>query len=249
MRIASRVRRLARRGDRNPLTADSRLLPFKTRALDVAIEAVGARSFADLGAVWAVEAGYTFYGLRNPHITRACIVDETITPSVRERAAGDHRVKLVEGTFGDPVVLRDIGFVDVLLAYDILLHQVRPDWDDFLRTYAPLTRCFAIANPQWTAQPEGVVRLIDLGRDRYLANVPPMALHDHLFDRLDEINEERHRPWRDVHDVWQWGITDAALRDVMTKLDFHLVHEGTGPRWRELPNFTDRVAVFSRNRG
>ena len=53
------------------------------------------------------------------------------------------------------------------------------------------------------------VRLIELGEAEYLASIPGGdaahgTIYDGLFDRLDQVNEQRGRPWRDVHDIWQW---------------------------------------------
>ena len=117
------------------------LHPIKKRAIECGFEACHTRSFADLGGVWAVDGGYTFFAL--------------------ERFA---------------------------------------------------------------------------------------ELHDGLFNRLDEINPERGRPWRDVHDVWQWGLTDAVLEGTLERLGFGLAHyEDAGP-WQGLARFRNRSFVFVRER-
>ena len=55
------------------------------------------------------------------------------------------------------------------------------------------------------------------------------------------------RPWRDVHDIWQWGITDRDLIARMAELGFGLrLFENTGP-WRELERFHDGAFVFDRH--
>jgi hypothetical protein len=121
---------------------------------------------------------------------------------------------------------------------------VAPDWDQILELYAPRTRAFVIVNPQWT-EGDAAVRLLDLGREQYLASVPPMGeLHDGLFDRLDQINPERGRPWRDVHDVWQWGITDAALERTMDGLGFTRAHYQDAGPWQGLERFANRAFVY-----
>lgn len=231
---------------RRTMPPEPQLMPLKRHAIDAALEAVEVESIADLGAVWAVEAGYTFYALNGHLIQRAYIVDETIPQSVRTRASADPRVQVITGKLGDPAVAERLHGIDLILMFDILLHQVRPDWDEMLRMYAGSTTAVAIVNPQWTGSDNAAMRLIDLGREDYERNVPDMPLHRTLFDRLDDTNPERGRTWRDVHDVWQWGITDTALHRVMRELGFSIVHEESGNRWQALPNFVDRAFVFVR---
>ena len=237
--LASRLLARARRG-----APDDGLHPIKKRAIDHGFDAVGARSFADLGGVWAVDGGYSFYALERHAPERAVLVDEHHTDAVHERAAEHPALELVEANFGAPETAEHVGQVDAVLLFDVLLHQVAPDWDQILELYAPRTRAFVLVNPQWT-DGDGAVRLLDLGREEYLASVPPMGdLHDGLFDRLDEINPQRGRPWRDVHDVWQWGITDQALERTMAGLGFTCAYrEDAGP-WQGLDRFANRAFVF-----
>ena len=241
--LISRVR--TRAGARSRL--DQRLLPLKRRAVDIALDASDATTIADLGAVWRVDAGYTFYALARRSIQRAYIVDETIPERVRTRADADPRIHTVCGMLGDPMVAAQVQHVDALFVFDVLLHQVRPDWDEVLRMYATSARAVAIVNPQWTGSATTAVRLTDLGREEYERNVPDLPLHRRLFDRLDDENAERGRSWRDVHDVWQWGIPDATLRVLMQELGFSAIHEETGRRWADLPNFADHAFVFARS--
>jgi hypothetical protein len=97
---------------------------------------------------------------------------------------------------------------------------------------------------------EETVRLIDLGREAYLAAVPPDPIHDALFDRLDEPHPARGgRRWRDVHDVWQWGITDADLIARAAALGFEVAaHVDNGP-WRGLERFHEVGFAFARRGG
>jgi hypothetical protein len=72
------------------------------------------------------------------------------------------------------------------------------------------------------------------------------SVYDGLFERLDETNEQRGRPWRDVHDIWQWGITDRDLIARIAELGFGLrLFENTGP-WRGLERFHESAFVFDR---
>jgi hypothetical protein len=90
------------------------------------------------------------------------------------------------------------------------------------------------------------VRLLDLGADAYLASVPDVPIHHEALAHLDEPNERRGRPWRDVHDIWQWGITDAALRAKLGELGFVVAHHESPGRWRGLEKFDDAAYVFVR---
>ena len=233
------------RRHRAPRDDAAPLAPLKLRALDVAADRLNARTFADLGAVWAVQAGYAFALAARPGTENVAVVDDDITPEVRRRAASRPNITLIEGNFGDPAVADQIGDTDATVMFDVLLHQVAPDWDAVLAMYAPRTRCFVLAGPWYTAA-RRTVRLLDLGEAEYVASVPVQEINDGLFDRLDETHPRRDRPWRDVHDIWQWGITDDDLRARMDELGFALAHfEDAGP-WRDLTRFNDRAYVFAR---
>ena len=225
--------------------APSGLNPLKLDAIDRACALVGAESVADLGGVWAVDGGYAFHAAGRPGIRRVALVDEDFTPTLTGRAAGDGVVELVGGNFGDPEIAGRVGAVDVVLLFDVLLHQVRPDWDDILALYAARTRCFVIVQPTYAGDGPAI-RLLDLGVDGYLASVPDVPIHHEALARLDEPNERRGRPWRDVHDIWQWGITDAALRDKLGELGFALAHHESPGAWQGLARFDEVAYVFVR---
>jgi hypothetical protein len=232
------LRRLRRSG------VDPRLRKQKLRAIDIALRRVEASTLADLGAVWAVDAGYSFYALDEHHLERVVICDEQFSGPVIERQRQDPRVELVRGNFGSAEVADRIGAVDMILMFDVLLHQVDPDWDAILALYASRTACMVLSGPWWNG--DETVRLLDLGYEKYLRTVPLPDFHRSIMDKLDELNPERGRPWRDVHDIWQWGITDADLRATMHALGFELGHyEGAG-RWRGSPRFDEGSYVFLR---
>ncbi len=227
-------------------TAHPPLVPLKLRTVDAAFALPEVSSVADLGGVWAVDAGYSFYALERHAPDRAVLVDDDITPVVRRRAAAFPHLQLLEQNFGLPRTPGDVGPVGVVLLFDVLLHQVDPDWDEILRRYAPQAQALAIVNPMYDVAPQ-TVRLLDLGEEHYRRAVPPQDNLDGLFSRLDELNPQRGRRWRDVHDVWQWGITDADLRATMTGLGFSAVHAEQLGRWRGLPDFADCAYVFRRD--
>lgn len=226
---------------------DERLGALKLRAIDVAFERFDCSTLADLGGVWAVDGGYALYAADRHGATRVTICDEDFTEALLARSHRDPRLRLVRGNFAIPRVAEEIGQADAILLFDVLLHQVAPDWNEVLALYAHKARCLVLAGPWWTG-PQ-TVRLLELGREEYLANVPVPDFHASILDRLDEVNERRGRLWRDSHDIWQWGITDEALRSTLSQLGFRLAyHENLGP-WRGLPRFHDCSYVFVRDDG
>lgn len=226
---------------------DPRLGELKLRAIDAACQRARVRTLADLGAVWAVDAGYSLYAHDRHRLERTVICDDRFTEPVLERARDDPEIELVQGNFGTAEVAERVGSVDAVLMFDVLLHQVDPDWDDVLGLYASRASCLVLAGPWWNG-PE-TVRLLHLGHEEYLRSVPLPDFHAEALDKLDEIHPERGRPWRDAHDIWQWGITDRDLRARMEVLGFRLVHfENVGP-WAGLERFDDCSYVFVRAAG
>ena len=221
------------------------LHPIKLRALEAAVERTKATSFADLGAVWVVEGGYTFHALGLPGIERGTLVDTGITDHVRRKAKEHPGLRLLEGNFGDAEMAKRVGPVDVVVMNDVLHHQVNPDWDDVLRIYAPYTRAFVVVQPQWTGGSE-TIRLLDLGKETYLANMPPEQIEID-FDNLHEIHPKYNRPVRDIHEIWQWGVTDADLQRAATELGFRLTYWEHGGQWRMLERFDNIAYVFVRD--
>lgn len=220
---------------------DERLHEPKLRALDRAFE-LGSRTLADLGGVWAVDGGYTLYALDHLGAEHAVICDDDFTQPLTDRAGSDSRLSLVRGNFGSLEVARAVGSVDAVVMFDVLLHQVAPDWDEVLALYADRARAFVLSGPWWTGSE--TIRLPDLPANEYLEKVPNSAFHSTVIDRLDEINPERNRPWRDCHDIWQWGITDHDLKAEMAGLGFDLHYEAEDGPWRGARHFADRSYVF-----
>lgn len=228
-----------------PRSPDETLHAIKLRAIDAAFQRRSTSSFADLGGVWAVDGGYTFYALEKYSPTRAVLIDEQLTPKVLEKAQRFPALTLVSKNFGRQEVVEELGHVDALLLFDVLLHQVDPSWDEILRLYASATDCFVVVNPQYI-QDDRTVRLVDLGRERYLELVPHQPGFEDLFDRLDEFLPDRGRRYRDIHNIWQWGIVDRDLEQAMTESGFELIHFENGGQWRAQPAFENHAFVFSR---
>jgi hypothetical protein len=224
------------------------LNPGKLRLIDVACRQMRMRSFADLGAVWNVDGGYTFYAAGKHPIERAYLVDADMTQAVFEARERHPSVELIEANFGDPAVPRRIHDVDGVFLFDTLLHQVKPDWDAVLELYAQHTRLFLIFNPQYLASKTSV-RLLDLGREEYFRNVPHPPEYDvykMVFENPDAINPRHGRPNRDIPNIWQWGITGGDLMRKMESIGFQLEYFRNCGRFGNLRNFENHAFIFSR---
>lgn len=226
--------------------SDDSLGSLKLEMIERGCELVDARSLADLGGVRAVAGGYSFHAARRPGMRRVVLVDEDFTPEVTDRQSAAGVLELVQGNFGDERIAGRVGPVDVVLLLDVLFRQVRPDWDEVLEMYAAQTRCFVVVQPTYNRADDGAVRLVDLGAGRYLDMVPDLQIHVEAFEHLDDANVHRGRRWRDVHDIWQWGITRKALERKLGGLGFRLAHGESRGRWRGLDAFDDCAFVFVR---
>lgn len=185
------------------------LVRGKINLIDRAFTSCRIESFADLGAVWGVEGAYTFRALDKYPVKEAVLVDGRITPTVAARANSYPQLRVIEGNFGDQEIADKVGNVDALFLFDVLLHQVSPDWDTILDMYAKNVRCLLIYNQQWIGSTT-TVRLLDLGEKHYFRNVPHSKLNKayrDLFQKLDKKHPDHDKPWRDIPDIWQWGIT------------------------------------------
>ncbi|BCO58031.1 hypothetical protein MINTM005_32750 [Mycobacterium intracellulare] len=220
----------------------------KIELIDRAFTSLGIQSFADLGAVWRVEGAYTFHALETHQIKDAALVDLNVTPTVSARAQSHPQLRLIGGNFGDQAVADQVGNVDAVFLFDVLLHQVSPDWDAILEMYAKQTNSLLIYNQQWTGSEE-TVRLLDLGEKEYFRNVPHsrrVEEYENLFEKLNEKHPDMDRTWRDFPGVWQWGITDADLEAKVSQLGFKLVYKKDCGRFGRLRNFRNQAFIFTR---
>lgn len=225
----------------------------KKALLDYSFGILPARpaSFADLGGVWGVDGAYTFYVLDTYPVRTAFLADTNFTATVVERSKRYENLTLVEGNFGSPDLPPRIGRVDAVIMFDVLLHQVRPDWDEVLSMYAAVTDCFIIYNQQ-LVHGETTVRLPDLGVEEYFRHVPMNRNapgYRNLFEKPEEIHPQHQRPWRDVHNVWQWGITDHDLLACLTQLGFDAVYSKNHGQFSNFESFENHAFVFVRGRG
>jgi Glycosyltransferase like family len=225
--------------------------PGKTRAIDLAVNELGMKSFVSLESGQAC-GQYAFYAMSRPGVERGVVRSVgTWRPrshllSAIERAAETPGMRVFDGGFGDPESVAGVGEVDAVLLFDVLHRMAQPGWDAVLELYAPLTDSFVIAGPFW-AEGETSVRLVDLGREGYLKAVPPWEPHVTLFDHVDDWNEGQGMPYRDAPDVWQWGITEADLLARMEGLGFELRDEASLHPLPYANRFAHRSFVFARN--
>jgi hypothetical protein len=193
--------------------------PHKNDLIDWALRFYEIKSLVDLGACWGVNGGYTFHALNTHELERALIVDGDITNLTRERAAKFPQLELIAGLLGDADTLERIGNVDAAIIYDILLHQVGPNWDEFLEMYSHIDTLI-IFNQSWLG-PE-TVRFVEFGLDDYLKRVPHTSevRVREWFGKHDVFHPDLRKPWRDVHYFWQWGITQKDLIDALWRLGY-----------------------------
>jgi len=220
----------------------------KKALIDFAFQRFGLRSFADLGGVWNVAGGYAFYALKKFTIEKALLVDTDFTDEVIKRARAYSSLELIEGNFGNPEIVARVGEVDAVMFFDTLLHQVSPDWDKVVELYASKAKHFLILNQQFTASKHSV-RLFDLGEEEYFRNVPHArneAPYSTLFQKMYEVHPQHNRIYRDIHNVWQWGITDSDLIARMESLGFSLQFYKNAGAFGTLKNFENHAFVFSR---
>jgi hypothetical protein len=223
--------------------------PNKRQLIDFACQ-LGMASFADLGAVWNVDAGYTFYAMERHRVSSAVIVDTGITPAVLEKKRRYPGLRIIKGNFGQSTIRDQIGKVDGVFFFDTLLHQVRPDWDEVLGMYAGVARIVLIFNQQYTNF-DRTTRLLDLGRDEYFRNIPHSAGEEPYrtyFLDLDTIHPEHKRPYRDIHNIWQWGIVDADLTGRMNELGFKMQFYKNCGSCGQLQNVENHAFVFCKSR-
>jgi hypothetical protein len=205
-------------------------------------------SFADLGGIWGVDGAYTLYTLRKYKPNYAFLVDTNFTEASIKKSRSKSNLTLIQGSFGEQSIVEQIGVVDMVFLFDVLLHQVKPDWNEILEKYSLHTNYFAVFNQQWTGS-EKTVRLLELGRDEYFRNVPHDQEHPTykaLFDKMNDIHPQYNRLWRDIHNVWQWGITDCDLIQTMKNIGFNMQYYKNCGRFASLPNFENHAFVFQK---
>jgi hypothetical protein len=222
----------------------------KLRLIDRTFNSVypSARSFADLGGVWNVNGAYAIYTLKKFPIDRGVIADTDYPDAVQERLSRYPRLDVLRGDFATSELTEQVGHVDVAYFFDVLLHQANPDWDRVLTAYANVASCFVIYNQQYI-QGQETTRLTDLPLERYIALAPKgrEAFYRHVYAHRTEVHPTYRKPWIDIHNIFQWGITDKDLRSHMAGLGYEEVHYGNHGRFSNLTAFENHSFIFMRD--
>lgn len=216
-----------------------KLARAKLACLDFVVGA-GAQQIADLGGMWSVDGGYAAY-LAGRYGVAVDLVDTFISNQFRQNQPVG--VRWINGDFSRPNVLSQIRSPDTILMFDVLLHQADPDWRAVLWQWAPLCSQLVVAQPFWNG--EQSVRLLELGRDAYFEAIPhhPRDIpYRGLFKKLDRVDPESGRLWRDAPHIWQWGIAVADLKRELAALGFGCVFASDPDR--SLKSFTRLGLVF-----
>jgi len=174
------------------------------------------------------------------------LVDTHPTETVLEHVAQTPGLTFRQGNFGDPEVIAELPQLDCIFLFDALLHQVTPHWDEVLRRYAEKTDCFVIFNQQWTGSVT-TTRLLDLGHDGYFTNTPHDPDHPvyaDLFEKLNTKHPDHERSWRDVHHIWQWGITNAELKAVLESLGYQNTYFANYGVFEGLESFENHAFIW-----
>ncbi len=219
----------------------------KLRLIDRAFRSMdpAPRSFVDLGGVWRVNAAYTRYTLRGFSIDRGVIVDTDYPESVRRMLRRFPQLTVLQGDFTAPALIERIEPVDLVYCFDVLLHQANPDWDQVLSAYAGATSCFVIFNQQYIRSAH-TIRLTDLPLEEYLAIAPAgrELMYRKVYAHKKEIHPIHGKPWGDIHNIFQWGITDGDLRALMADLGFTETYYCNHGRFSNLPAFENHAFIF-----
>ena len=204
-----------------------------------------ARSFADLGGVWNVNAAYTLYTIRKHAIQHGILIDTNFPEGLQEKISVHRNLSIIQGDFANKETINRIGHIDVIYFFDVLLHQANPSWKEIIAQYAQHVSCFAIFNQQ-LIYGNKTIRLTDLPLNEYIKFAPKGRdeLYRYVYSHAEEIHPEYKKPWKDIHNVFQWGITDTDLRTVMEDLGFHEMYFKNYGRFSNLPAFENHGFIF-----
>jgi hypothetical protein len=213
------------------------LHPTKLALIDRALEMYEIHSILDLGACWGVHGGYTFHALDNGDIWRAFIVDGNITEPTKERKRNYSQLTLLQGELGNSAFVSDVKEIDAIIMYDILLHQVSPDWIEFIKMWGAIAKVLIIYNQNWL-QEDNVVRFVDRDVEWFIKNVPHTNAQSvrEWYKKHEQWNADAKRKWKDVHWFWQWGIPREKLKEAILAQGFRIDYDQVATPWsREFP--------------
>ena len=106
-------------------------------------------------------------------------------------------------------------------------------------------RCFIIFNQQFIGSSE-TIRLTDLPLNEYVELVPSRKddFYQFVYQHADEICPEYQKRWKDVHNIWQWGITDDDLRGELRSQNFEEIFYRNYGKFGNLKRFENHGFVF-----
>lgn len=242
-----RVRKLVRNAPSLLLGYNIYVDTDKLRLIDLVFRRLypSARSVADLGGVWKVNGAYTNYAVKRHHLQRGILVDTNVSEKVRTLLSNGLPIQIIDGDFTHDSVTSQLGPIDVAMFFDVLLHQANPSWSEVLTKYAKQANCIVIFNQQYIRSQESV-RLTSLPLEQYVALAPKgrTDAYEHLYAHANEIHPEYKKPWIDIHNVFQWGITDRDLRAHMQQLRFKELSYRNYGQFSDLPAFENHAFVF-----
>ncbi|MEW5797595.1 MAG: hypothetical protein AB1728_01190 [Bacteroidota bacterium] len=219
----------------------------KLRLIDMVFRNVlpSAQSFADLGGVWNVNAGYSLYALRKHPIRRGILVDTNFPNGLRDKLSKVPALTVLQQDFARKETVDTIGPVDAVFFFDVLLHQANPSWNEVIANYAKNVSCFVIFNQQYI-KGNNTVRLTDLPIEAYISLVPRgrEETYRYVYAHANEIHPDYKKPWKDIHNIFQWGITDDDLRRTMSSFGFREVYFKNHGRFSNLPAFENHAFIF-----
>lgn len=130
-------------------------------------------STSDRSLIWAASDWSTVSTPSTPWTSGALTQahDRKISPCARSQAE-QRGVCCAEAYFTTLEIAAEIGPVDAVLLFDILLQPSAPTGTEVLAYVCPRGAVLGVASPQWEPAEESV-RLLDLGRERFLDVVPP----------------------------------------------------------------------------
>jgi hypothetical protein len=153
----------------------------------------------------------------------------------------------LHGDFGNATTALSVGDTDIVYFFDVLLHQANPDWDQVLTLYAKQARCMVIYNQQYISG-DRTVRLTLLPMEEYMAITggTRSEFFQYVFEHKEDIHPVYGKPWGDIHNLTQWGITDADLRAAMRGLGFREVYFKNHGNFVGLPSLENHAFIFIR---
>jgi hypothetical protein len=208
----------------------------KKSIIDIAFDKYKINTVAELGCTWNIDCAYGLYIANKYHVDKVKFVDVVWGDSAVAACAGMDNSEIIAGNFGDEAICQQVGNVDAVIMFWILLHQVNPNWDKLLTMYSRNSEIMIIGNPQWRG--EHTIRLFELGQDEYCKNVP-------IYRDVKKIFEAKK--WSGSHEYWQWGITDNDLIDTMKKLGYKMAYYINCGKFDSLPNFDDCYYIFKKD--